>query len=152
MYLEQMKRIIILIAFLLPCIEMHAQTLDSIAKIEFTSLTRGYNEQIIITKDSITVESPDRATGDNRIYARKIEQDEWKTLLDKIKNVPLHTITALKSPTKNRSFDGARHSSIRIMFKNEKAVGHAFDDDNPNSLLQPLMATVRKVAERTVVK
>lgn len=125
-----------------------SQTAD-IVKIEFNSLTRGYHKQIILSADTLkVVENNDRMDEKNKVYCRKLTSREWDKLINSLKDISLTEVSELKSPTTNRTFDGARHSSLIITTKNDQTWGHAFDDENPHKKLELLMKTILETAKK----
>jgi hypothetical protein len=117
-----------------------------ITKIEFTSLTRGYQKHIFITADSLK-ETVAGRQDNNKIVKRTLPAGEWDTLTKSISDVMLPGIAELPSPTSRRAFDGALHSTITISTNDGKSFSHTFDDENPHEKLQPLMEAIKKVAE-----
>jgi hypothetical protein len=115
-----------------------------ITKVEFTSLTRGYQKQVFLTADSL-VEVIDGRQDDTKVTKRKLPAGEWDVLIKSIGTVPLTEVQELPSPTSRRAFDGARHSTLTLTTKEGKSYSHTFDDENPHKKLQPLMDAIKKV-------
>lgn len=116
-----------------------------VLKIEFITLTRGYQKQVFISPDSL-VKITDGRQGNHQVVKKALPEGYWSQLVSSLDNVPLEEIPQLPSPTSKRSFDGAMHSSFVIQAKGEKSYIHAFDDENPHEKLQPLMKLIKKVA------
>jgi hypothetical protein len=114
-----------------------------ITKIEFSTGTRGYQKNVFISADSIIEITEDREN--KRPVKKKIEQNEWRGLIDIASELSLNELEQLPSPTSKRAFDGAKHSSIIITTKDGKSYAHAFDDEQPHKKLQPLMNAIRKL-------
>ena len=112
------------------------QSTGSIIRIEFSSLTRGYQELIVITEDSIRISTQGR-TKENK----SIENQDWANIIKALKNVKPTDIAGLKSPTTKRAYDGARHSTITVMTKSG-TYSHSFDDEDPHEKLKPLMKVI----------
>jgi hypothetical protein len=123
---------------------MQQQKETIITKVEFTSLTRGYQKQVFLTADSL-VEIIDGRQDDNKVVKRKLPVGEWEVLLKSVRNIPLTEIQQLPSPTSRRAFDGAKHSTITLATRDGKSYSHTFDDENPHEKLQPLMDAIKKV-------
>jgi hypothetical protein len=129
------------------CLTLAARCQDTtVTKIEFTSLTRGYHKQVLISADSLIAISAGREN-DQKIVKRKLAAGEWKELVKGVALVSLAQIPALQSPTWRRTFDGARHSTITISTREGKSYIHSFDDETPNEKLQPLMEIIIKIQE-----
>ena len=140
MYLHVMKFSLLI---LLASCSTIAQNSSDIIRIEFTSLTRGYQETIIITNDSIKVSKAQarEAKIDN---ARVLKKEEWTDLMKALQKVTLSEISELKSPTMKRAYDGARHSTITITTKTNQVYTHTFDNEEPHQMLMPLMKVLQK--------
>jgi hypothetical protein len=113
-----------------------------ILRIEFSSVTRGYQESMVMTKDSITFvyTSPDR----KQISAGKLTgKKEWIRLQETVADADWNTFDNLQSPTNKRAFDGAKHSSIIITTSVNGTHNHSFDDENPNPALTALMKCIK---------
>lgn len=143
------NKMIVLFFLLVSWCTSRSQVHDSIVRIEFNSLARGFHEQVVITPDSVSVLKKGSKTEEkDKSYTRVLDKEEWEKLINSLNDVLLSDIPELKSPTRNRTFDGATHSSIVITVKNDQSWGHAFDDENPHKKLQLLMNTIREIANR----
>lgn len=143
-----MRNISIFKVIVFGCIAMAARCQDDpVIKVEFTSLTRGYQKQIFISRDSV-VETINGLEAGNKSITRKLAGGEWKSLAEAIGDISLEEIPDLPSPTSRRAFDGARHSTIVISTRAGKSYTHAFDDEDPHEKLQPLMTTISKIVEK----
>lgn len=133
------------------CIIMYAVILvaaqckgqSEVAKIEFTSLTRGYQKQVFIDKDSLTI-LVDGRQEDNKVVKRKITPDVWQSLVDELKNVKVREMDAYKSPSNRRAFDGAKHSTIKVTSSDGVEASHTFDDLDPHADLKQLLKLILK--------
>ena len=114
-----------------------AQKTGDILRIEFNSLTRGYQQLVVITADSIKISTHARGTEENK----SIKNKDWIHIIKPLKNVSLSDIAELKSPTMKRAYDGARHSTITITTKSE-TYSHSFDDEDPHDKLKPLLKII----------
>jgi hypothetical protein len=118
--------------------------ISSISKIEFTTLTRGYQKQVFILPDSV-IKIVDGRQEENKITKRKLAEEEWKGLIKIVEKIPLKEIPQLPSPTSRRAFDGAKHSTITISDSNKNLWTHSFDDENPHEKLHDLMKAIKEV-------
>jgi hypothetical protein len=124
----------------------YAQTIDEINRVEFNSGTRTYREQLIVTKDSLSVVKEDFRTDERpQIIRRATTQQEWDSILKSLGNLRLSEIETLQSPTMKRTFDAAAHGSIIITTDGDRSFTHGFDDENPHKKLRPLMEQIRKL-------
>ena len=122
----------------------YSQKTTDVVKIEFTSMTRGFNKQIVITKDSVVTTSAGRGS-DGQNKRIKLNSKQWEHLMASMEEVSFSKIPDLKSPTEKRMYDGARHSTITITAADGTAVSHLFDDEMPNQKLQKLMKEISKL-------
>jgi hypothetical protein len=135
----------ILYFMMISCLTLAAKCQDTtVEKIEFTSLTRGYHKQVLISADSLIAKTSGR-DNDHKIVKRKLVAGEWEELLKSIAHITLAEIPELPSPTSRRTFDGARHSTIEIFTREGKSYTHSFDDENPNGKLQSVMEIIIKM-------
>ncbi len=124
-------------------------TQQPIEMIQFSSGgMSGHFEEIKITSDSITIIHGQRRTGVlEKVSRQPLPPAQWNMLMDHVRKIDLHAIETLESPTMARAYDGAKHSEIVIHTSEQEAVRHSFDDENPHAQLQPLMTTIRKLAD-----
>jgi len=120
-----------------------AQSLENISTIAFTKQSRGYLDEVVISRDSVHGVVENHREPDNaKQYSADVDQDDWTNLMIALKDVSLEDIDGLQSPTRNRAHDGAIHSSIVITFENGNSITHSFDDENPHPDLQPLLNAI----------
>jgi hypothetical protein len=120
-----------------------AQSAEKITSITFTKQTRGFLDEVIISRDSVQgfVENH-RVPENSQQYATGIDGDDWSKLMLALQDISLADVDGLQSPTMNRAHDGGIHSSIVITFENGESVTHSFDDENPHPDLQPLLDAI----------
>ncbi|MEX2231838.1 MAG: hypothetical protein WD824_06745 [Cyclobacteriaceae bacterium] len=119
------------------------QSLENITTISFTKQSRGFLDEVVISRDSVEgVIENHRVPEDSRHYAADVDQDDWAQLMLALKDISLGDIDGLQSPTTNRAHDGAIHSSIIITFEDGNSISHSFDDENPHPDLQPLLDAI----------
>lgn len=121
-------------------LSVQCQTANSIKKIEYTTLTRGYQKHIVISGDSVTTSVEGRE--ENQQTKRALSKAEWNTVIGALKNVKLSEVPSLPSPTMKRAYDGARHSTLTLITQDQLAFAHSFDNENPHPELLPLMKAI----------
>jgi hypothetical protein len=122
---------------------LKAQQKDSIKQIDFTKSTRGYEERIRVTADSVVTRVEDfRADEKVKQSGRKLKAGEWRTLLKTLKNVPLESIPSLPSPGMQRASDAALQGTLQVTTR-QQTYAHAFDNEDPNAKLKPLLKAVK---------
>ncbi|HEY9008136.1 hypothetical protein [Ohtaekwangia sp.] len=116
-------------------------------RINYTTLTRGYQKQITLSHDSVVLHVEGRE--ENKDVKRSLTPDEWNLLIKSLKNVKLEDIPNLPSPSMKRAYDGARHSTITLTTPDHKTFSHAFDNEDAHAKLLPLMQAILKIEEAT---
>lgn len=117
-----------------------AQSLETISSISFTKQSRGFIDEVVVSRDSVRgVVENHREPDNSKHYAAEVDQDGWSKLVMALQGVDLSEIDGLQSPTMNRAHDGAIHSSIVITFEDGNSISHSFDDEKPHPDLQPLL-------------
>jgi len=137
-----MKQWFLIMWLLFGCASV-AQNSGEIVRIEFSSVSRGYQELVSITADSIKISKSQfghPAVSKTQVFTN----EEWTDVLKSLQNVALKEVNALESPTMKRAYDGARHSTITITTNSSQSYSHTFDDENPHQKLTPLMRIIEK--------
>lgn len=140
-----MKNLIFLTFILiLTSAAVFAQSQEPVLEIELSKESRGYQEFVRVTADSLYVLKNDRkGAGSAKNFSRKIAAEEWQNLVQLAQVIDFEEINALPSPTMNRAVDGAMHSMISIKTKGGEYYKHGFDDEHPHEVLQPLHQAIR---------
>ncbi|HYG01780.1 MAG TPA: hypothetical protein VD927_05000 [Chryseosolibacter sp.] len=112
----------------------------SVEKIEFSTLTRGYQKRITIREDSVITSVQGR--GEDQVQKRITTKAEWDKLVDAVRTIDVSNVSALQSPSSKRSFDGAMHSLIRVVTKEGETYEHAFDDEEPHKDLRSFLRLI----------
>jgi hypothetical protein len=132
--------VFLLVMSMAAAINVCAQSAEDITSITFTKQSRGFLDEVIISRDSVQgMFENHRVPESSQQYASGIDADGWSRLVLALQNVSLSDIDGLQSPTMNRAHDGAIHSSIVITLEDGSSVTHSFDDENPHPDLQPLL-------------
>jgi hypothetical protein len=126
----------------------YAQDIPVVIKVEFSTLTRGAHETILITKDCVKVGKQRSEDREEKKSDFKITAESWNSLMNEVNRIPLPDVATLQSPTKDRAFDGAYHSSIIITTDKQETFTHTFDNENPHQKLVPLMLAIRKLVPK----
>ena len=133
--------ILILTAYL----NSQCQTSSIVQKVEFTSLTRGFHKQIIISPDSVSVITQGR---DPQSYRRSLTKKEWHSLQKILADVAVTDIQSLQSPTQKRAYDGALHSALTLVTPGGQTSTHSFDDEDPHPSLKPLLKKILTIGRQ----
>lgn len=123
---------------------LRAQQKDTIKQIDFTKSTRGYEERIRVTPDSVVTRVEDfRADEKVKQSGRKLKAGEWRNVLKTLKHVPLKSIPDLPSLGMKRASDAALQGTLEITTTQQHAYTHTFDDEYPNPKLMPLLKAIK---------
>lgn len=139
-------KICLISLFTLLSIHLRAQPED-VLSIEFQSLSRNYFEKVLITSDSLVKRINKNRGSEEETETRIISKKEWKSLIKDLENMDFGQIQKLESPTKKRTYDGARHSTIKIT-TTQAIYEHLFDDENPNRALDHLMKCIIQIRDK----
>ncbi len=117
---------------------------SDVKKVVFSTGTRGYQETVDLTKDSviITINSSFEERPSKNIRT-KITSTEWEQVNNALTGIDTGKLGELKSPTMKRAVDAASHSAIIVTTDNEYS--HSFDDTDPHEQLKKLMDVILKI-------
>jgi len=145
---------LILIFILITCIFYACKSQHAaITRVDFAKSSRGFREELTITKDSILIVIDNARTPDSlQRFSGKLDEKKWVQLNSSLQSVSLPEIPSFESPTMKRAHDGALHGTLIITTIEGKTYSHSFDDENPHAKLQPLMKCVQELREKFVKK
>ena len=128
----------------------NCQPAKTINQIEVTKTSRGYQENVRLTRDSLIVYIENNVAGKAPMkHTRKLDPKEWTSLIQALDGVVLKDIPALPSPTMKRASDAAMHSTITISAEGGKTYAHGYDNEDPHQALKPLLKMVREIGGPT---
>ena len=140
---HSMKVALPLIAFVIISLAGGCQ---SVYDIKFSTSTRGYTKEIVITPKIITLhELNAREPDKEKNLTWEIKKEDWKKVLQSLDGVMLRELPLLKAPSNKRNSDAARASTFTITDKKAKIWYHYFDDEEPNEELMPLMKVITEL-------
>jgi hypothetical protein len=135
------------------CTVLGAQNKSAIKQIEFSKISRGYEEHVRIKADSVHVLVHDiRGEKAPVNFSRKTEESEWTRLLEIMKTIKEKEIETLPSPSMKRASDAAMHGTLTVTTNSDKTYSHGFDDENPHDSLRPLLKAVREISGQKETK
>lgn len=137
-----MEKVAFVLLFVSSFGQLYGQDEMDIVKIEFSTLTRGSYQHIVISKSNIEKTIKTHQDVDEKKVTLSISNSQWERLTQALSHVTLSEVPELESPTRARAYDGARHSSITITDHYGKTFLHTFDNENPNEKLLPLMKAI----------
>jgi hypothetical protein len=140
------KMLLLCLLLWLTITSLSAQKKDAIKQIEFTKSTRGYEERIRVTPDSVVTRIENfRADEKVKQSGRKLTAAEWRNVLKTLKNVPLDSIPTLSSPGMQRASDAAMQGTLQVATPHQ-TYAHSFDDEAPHAKLEPLLKAMKALA------
>jgi hypothetical protein len=146
LYMTNILKVSIGCALLFLTTILWGQPQQTVTQIELSKISRGYQEDVRITPDSVFILMDD-SSGQPRVrHSRKLESQEWTRLVESLDDVQLTIIPSLPSPTMNRAVDGARHSTLTVTTSDGRSYPHGFDDEDPHEALQPLLKVLREIS------
>jgi hypothetical protein len=135
-----MKAVLPIVLFSLISIMAGCQ---SVYDIKFTTSTRGYNKEIVVSPKTISLHEQNfREPGKEKNSTWEMRREDWKKITESLDGIMLREIPLLKAPSDKRTYDGARASMLSITDKKGKIWHHSFDDEDPNEALKPLMKLI----------
>ena len=124
-----------------------AQQKSSIKSIEFSKVSRGYEQRVNITSDSLHIWIDDHRSGRIPVTEKKqVTADDWTSLLSTANGIDLKQFSSLPSPTMKRAVDAAMHSTITIVTTDGLSYSHGFDDENPHVQGLPLLKKITAIS------
>jgi hypothetical protein len=124
-----------------------AQHKPTIKSIEFSKVSRGYEERVTITPDSIHTWMDNHRGQKNPSSTKSVmDSKQWAGILDTIQGLNLKELSSLPSPTMKRATDAAMHGTITITTQDGTSYSHGFDDENPHIDLMPLLKKIKEVS------
>jgi len=101
---------------------IHTETIKS---VELSYRTRGMQQFLQITRDSVEVKINDK------ISHYKTTKTQWQNILKTFQKVRLNNIIKLKRPTSKSSYDGALIAQLSVVTNRKEYNSVSFDHDTP---------------------
>lgn len=99
------------------------------AVIEYSALTRGFYQKIVIQNQTIKVYN-DRKS-EEQSTTSKISDADWKYLITEFQDIDLDELENLKAPTEKRYYDGAAIGTLIVTYKDKTYNSASFDHGTP---------------------
>ena len=117
---------------------------SDVKSIEFRTGSRGYNRQLLFTKDSVKlVINSMRDEDPSRNITTALKAEEWNKLIASLEGVDVHQLDKLQSPTMKRAVDAADGSTLYVT--TDKQSSHSFDNLDPDQHLKKLLDTILEI-------
>jgi hypothetical protein len=140
-----------LILILVISVSYACKSQHTIRQIDFTKSSRGFREELILTKDSVFIMIDNARSSDSlKRVSEKLDKTKWAKLNTILNSLSLPEVPLLKSPTMKRAYDGALHGILTITDMDGKTYSHGFDDENPHPKLQQLMKCILEIRDKII--
>lgn len=116
------------------------------AEVEYTANTRGYYLKISIKDQMVSISNDRNATGS--LVGTKISDADWEELIESFKTIDLKGISALKSPTEKRFYDGSAIGNLKINYKDKVYESSAFDHGTPPEQIKKIVDKINSFAKK----
>lgn len=111
-------------------------------KLEYSAITRGHSEQIIIDKDSVY-----SFQNNQKNFSEDITERVASSLGGLLKDINISLLNQLIIPSENFQFDGAMYTTLEIVWKGRAYKTKGFDNDNPPKELIPLLLYLQQLTQ-----
>ena len=122
---------------------IHTETIKS---VELSYRTRGMQQFLYITRDSVEVKINDK------ISHYKTTKIQWKNILKIIQKVRLSSISTLKRPSSKSSHDGALMAQLMVGTNRKEYNSVSFDHDTPPAELVKIIDAMKSTLVGTESK
>ena len=122
---------------------LHTETIKS---VELSYRTRGMQQFLYITRDSIEVKINDK------ISHYKTTKTQWQNILKTFQKVKLNNITKLKRPSSKSSYDGALMAQLMVVTNRKEYNSVSFDHDTPPAELVKIIDAMKSTLVGTESK
>jgi heat shock protein HslJ len=104
--------------------------------ITYQALSRGFFEEISISKDTLTIcNDRDR----KQIKSYPFSSNDWNECLELLSKIKTETLSDLKAPTAMRLYDGAAHATLTIKKETKEFQTSSFDHGHPPEEIKALV-------------
>ena len=110
---------------------------ETIKLVELSYRTRGMQQFLHISRDSIEVKINDK------ISHYKTTKTQWQNILKTFQKVKLNNITKLKRPSSKSSYDGALMAQLMVVTNRKEYNSVSFDHDTPPAELVKIIDAMK---------
>lgn len=114
---------------------------NEVKSIEYIAVSRGVMNQVIISKDTISVKTLDFEKKESNA------KDNWENLLKEASRINLETIDNLKTISDDRYTDKALSAQLIIQTFNSTYTSIEFDHGNPPKEIKNIVETLTSYIE-----
>lgn len=119
---------------------------ETIKLVELSYRTRGMQQFLHISRDSIEVKINDK------ISHYKTTKTQWQNILKTFQKVKLNNITKLKRPSSKSSYDGALMAQLMVVTNRKEYNSVSFDHDTPPAELVKIIDAMKSTLVGTESK
>ena len=139
----QMKHLFIILSLILAQSHCENNVQSDYIALEYSASSRGYQKQIVITKDSISTTSK----RDSKLIVKNCRPEHWAKLMEAIKSIDISTLSRLEPPSKDHQFDGAAIARLSIISNGKTYETQAFDHGNAPKAIAELVKEILSISE-----
>ena len=119
---------------------------ETIKLVELSYRTRGMQQFLHISRDSIEVKINDK------ISHYKTTKTQWQNIVKTFQKVKLNNITKLKRPSSKSSYDGALMAQLMVVTNRKEYNSVSFDHDTPPAELVKIIDAMKSTLVGTESK
>ena len=116
--------------------------------ITYEAVSRGFFEEISLSKDSLTICNDINKKG-YKTY--NLSKENWSTCLELLSKIDMNGLSELEAPTTYRYSDGAPHATLIIKDSDKEIRSSEFDHGHPPNEIKELvekLLTIKKMAKK----
>ena len=139
-----MKKLVIIFLVLIVGQSMVSQEKINEFAFEYEAVTRGFYQKIKVNKETL-VFSEDRTV--KKSSTVKLNNKQWNKILELVDEIKLKNLSSLKAPSEKRKFDGAAHSKLKVLYKDDLYESSSFDHGNPPPEIKGLVEYIIELSQ-----
>ena len=139
-----MKKLVIIFLVLIVGQSMVSQEKINEFAFEYEAVTRGFYQKIKVNKETL-VFSEDRTV--KKSSTVKLNNKQWNKILELVDEIKLKNLSSLKAPSEKRKFDGAAHSKLKVLYKDDLYQSSSFDHGNPPREIKGLVEYIIELSQ-----
>ncbi|TNJ45352.1 hypothetical protein KFZ70_06425 [Tamlana fucoidanivorans] len=116
---------------------------QAILSVEYTMVSRGFYQQIIIDKNTLIKRQKKGSTGE---YFNCTDTD-WQQIISAIKSIELDDFETINPPSQAFQHDGAAMAQLKLVTSDKTYQTSSFDHGNPPQDIKKLVEVILSVAQ-----
>jgi hypothetical protein len=138
--------IIVMTFFLQKGCEAQSQNDMKDVVIEYTAVSRGFNQKIIVTNQTVSVFKTKGQS--EKMVPTKISDADWKIIYNNFQAIKLEQMTTIKAPSEKRYYDGAAIAELKIEAQGKTYKSQSFDHGNPPKEIKELVDKINTFTKK----